>query len=44
LAIYAAIAANWVKAFREMACTGDDKLMDEVPNLSSFDEAEWEWQ
>jgi antitoxin MazE len=35
---------GWSKAFREMACAGDDKLMDDVPNLSSFDEAEWEWQ
>ena len=35
---------GWSKAFREMARAGDDKLMDDVPNLSSFDEAEWEWQ
>jgi len=35
---------GWSKAFREMARTGDDQLMDDVPNLSSFDREEWEWQ
>ena len=35
---------GWSKAFREMASAGDDQLMDDVPNLSSFDEDEWEWQ
>lgn len=35
---------GWSKAFREMAADGDDQLLDDVPNLSSFDEDEWEWQ
>jgi antitoxin MazE len=35
--------AGWRKAFREMALAGDDRLIDDIPNLSSFDEDEWEW-
>jgi antitoxin MazE len=35
---------GWSKAFREMAAAGDDQLLDDVPNLSSFDREEWEWQ
>jgi antitoxin MazE len=35
---------GWSKAFREMARVGDDQRMDDVPSLSSFDEADWEWQ
>ena len=35
---------GWSKAFREMARAGDDRLIDDVPNLSSFDREEWEWQ
>jgi hypothetical protein len=27
-----------------MACAGDDQLIDDVPNLSSFDRDEWQWQ
>jgi antitoxin MazE len=34
---------GWSKAFREMAKAGDDRLIDDVPNMSSFDEDEWEW-
>jgi antitoxin MazE len=36
--------AGWSKAFRAMADAGDDKLVDDVPNLSSFDQGDWEWQ
>ncbi len=36
--------AGWSKAFREMAQAGDDKLLDDVPNLSSFDQDDWEWE
>jgi antitoxin MazE len=35
---------GWSKAFREMAPAGDDKLLDDVPNLTSFDQDEWEWE
>jgi antitoxin MazE len=35
---------GWSKAFREMASAGDDLLMDDVPDLSSFDREEWEWR
>ena len=35
---------GWSKAFREMARAGDDRLLDDVPNQSSFDQDEWEWE
>lgn len=35
---------GWSKAFREMAEAGDDKLLDDVSNVSSFDQDEWEWE
>jgi antitoxin MazE len=35
---------GWSKAFREMTKAGDDQLIDDVPNLSSFDREEWQWQ
>ena len=35
---------GWSKAFRQMAQAGDDKLLDDVPNSSSFDRDEWEWE
>jgi antitoxin MazE len=35
---------GWNKAFREMAQAGDDRLVDDVANLSSFDKDEWQWQ
>lgn len=35
---------GWGKAFREMAQAGDDKLLDDVPDLSSFDQDEWVWE
>jgi antitoxin MazE len=36
--------AGWPAAFREMARRGDDALLDAAPpNLSSWDEDEWEW-
>jgi antitoxin MazE len=35
---------GWSAAFREMALTGDDRLIDDVPDLSSFDKDEWEWR
>jgi antitoxin MazE len=35
---------GWAAAFEEMARRGDDALLDEIgPNLSSWDEHEWEW-
>jgi antitoxin MazE len=35
---------GWSKAFREMARSSDDQLIDDIPNLSKFDKDEWEWQ
>jgi antitoxin MazE len=35
---------GWSKAFREMAQAGDDTLLDDAPNLSRFDQDEWEWE
>jgi len=35
--------AGWSAAFREMARRGDDRLLDDVPGFSQWDEAEWEW-
>jgi len=36
---------DWDAAFQAMAQNGDDKLLDaeETPNLSSWDETEWQW-
>lgn len=36
--------ATWAAAFREMARRGDDALLDDAPNTSSWDEDEWEWR
>jgi antitoxin MazE len=37
--------AGWVAAFKKMAERGDDALLDEdAPNLSRWDEDEWEWR
>jgi len=37
--------AGWDAAFEEMARRGDDALLDgDTPNLSSWDEDEWEWR
>lgn len=36
--------AGWNAAFRAMHENGDDQLIGgDVPNLSSWDEEEWEW-
>lgn len=34
---------GWDAAFAEMARLGDDKLLDDVPSASTWDEEEWEW-
>jgi len=34
--------AGWSEAFRAMAETGDDGLLDE-PRATRWDETEWEW-
>lgn len=34
---------GWDAAFRTMAETGDDRLLDEVATLSAWDEDEWVW-
>jgi antitoxin MazE len=35
--------AGWAEAFERMAGEGDDKLLDDVPQASSWDEREWVW-
>ncbi len=34
---------GWDEAFAEMARRGDDRLLDDVPSTSTWDEEEWEW-
>lgn len=34
---------GWDAAFADMAERGDDKLLDDVPSTSTWDEEEWEW-
>ncbi len=35
---------GWDEQFRLMAQQGDDQLLDgDIPNLSKWDEEEWEW-
>ena len=34
---------GWEDQFRMMAEQGDDRLLDETMQLSSWDEDEWEW-
>lgn len=34
---------DWDSAFARMAERGDDELVDDVANQSSFDDEEWEW-
>ncbi len=39
-----ALRHNWDEQFQAMAASGDDQLLDEVvPNLTTWDEEEWEW-
>ena len=34
---------GWDETFRLMAERGDDRLLEEPPPLTSFDEVEWQW-
>lgn len=34
---------GWDAAFAEMAARGDDKLLDDIPSTTDWDEEEWEW-
>lgn len=34
---------GWDAAFAEMARRGDDKLLDDGPSTTTWDEEEWEW-
>jgi len=34
---------GWDDAFKKMALTGDDKLLDDQAIESSFDQGDWEW-
>jgi antitoxin MazE len=35
---------DWEPAFEAMAAAGDDRLLDELPIATEWDEAEWEWK
>jgi antitoxin MazE len=35
--------AGWEEQLRQMAKRGDDALLDDVPQASSWDEREWVW-
>jgi antitoxin MazE len=35
--------AKWAEAFEQMTARNDDRLLDDVVSLTSFDEDEWEW-
>ncbi len=36
---------GWEAAFRQMAASGDDRLLDgDSPTADSFDAKDWEWQ
>ena len=36
---------GWETAFRQMAASGDDRLLDgDGPTADSFDAKDWEWQ
>jgi antitoxin MazE len=35
--------AGWEEQFREMAERGDDAMLEDVPQGSSWDEKEWVW-
>ena len=34
---------GWDEAFAEMASRKDDRIIDEIPPVSEWDETEWEW-
>jgi hypothetical protein len=37
--------AGWAAAFEEMACHGDEALLDDVsPSQTAWDQDEWEWR
>ena len=38
-----AVRQGWDDAFRRMAEFKDDRLIDDVNSLTSFDQTEWEW-
>ncbi len=41
----ARLRAGWAAAFQEMAKQDDDALLDsDAPNLTAWDEGEWEWR
>lgn len=35
---------GWAEAFRMMSLRDDDQLLDESPNLTGWDEEDWEWE
>ena len=35
--------AGWAAAFERMAAEGDDKLLDDVPSATAWDEQDWVW-
>ncbi len=35
--------SGWAEQFQAMAAHEDDRLLDEIPGLTTWDEEEWEW-
>ncbi len=35
--------SHWEEQFQAMAANEDDKMLDEIPSLTTWDEEEWEW-
>jgi len=38
------VRAGWATQFAEMAQQGDDALLDDLPQATSWDEREWVWE
>ncbi len=34
---------GWASQFEQMAINHDDRLLDDAPNLTHWDDDEWEW-
>jgi hypothetical protein len=35
--------AGWDESFRRMAAQGDDRLLNDTPSTTRWDQEEWEW-
>ena len=36
--------SEWEKAFQQMACLGDDKLLEPQPTATVWDDKDWQWK